>query len=494
MLYLGIDLGTSYVKVSVWDAETGRNRVTVQYPEQEAPILSRYPGWAEQSPDDWWNYVRNAIHKANATKTYDAADISGIGIAYQMHGLVLLDQQGANIGNSLIWCDSRAVNSGERMLHLLGKEYCYDHLLNAPGNFTAAKLAWLQEHEPHMIDRIHQLMLPGDYIAFRMTGEATTTASALSEGTFWDFKEDQPATRLFKEYQWNPDWIPPIRQVFGEHGYLSSAAAAELQLVAGIPLLYKAGDQMNNAWSLGVEKPGQIAATAGTSGVIFAVTDQTIADPHYRINTFAHIHHSTDQINLGLLMCINGAGILNKWMRQISGNRMGYDEMNQMASKIQPGSEGLHFFPFGNGTERMLGNQLLHAHIQQIDFNRHTPAHLFRAAQEGVAFAFRYGLDLLREMKVETEMIRAGRANLFLSEVFVEAFVQLTQTPLELIDTNGSVGAAMGAARGSGKFTPVKDSKFSEPSYRKIDPDKNVVRWEELYQEWLCELNNKIKN
>lgn len=492
MLYMGIDLGTSSVKVSVWDAESRCSRVTVQYPEQEAPIISRLPGWAEQSPEDWWQYVRAAIHKANAAKMYEVADIKGIGIAYQMHGLVLVDRQGASIGNSIIWCDSRAIGSGEKMLQQLGKDYCYHHLLNAPGNFTAAKLAWIQEHEPDKIDRIHQIMLPGDYLAFRMTGEATTTASALSEGIFWDFDQDMPATRLFEAYHWNTAWIPPVSNVFGEHGCLSSAAAAELQLVAGIPILYKAGDQINNAWSLGVEQSGHIAASAGTSGVIFAVTDQTIADPDARINTFAHVHHRADHINLGLLMCINGAGILNKWVRQITGNYSGYDDMNQQAAAIEPGAEGLFFYPFGNGAERMLGNRLLHAHLEQIDFNRHTAAHLIRAAQEGVAFAFRYGIDLLQQMKVKPAIIRAGKANLFLSKVFTTAFVELTQTPLELIDTNGSEGAAKGAARGSGCIVPAKEWKTAETSFQQINPTQDAERWEELYQEWLFALNKKI--
>lgn len=488
MLYIGIDLGTSAVKLTVWDAASQHTLITVQYPTEEAPIVSSQQGWAEQSPQDWWDYIRNAIHQANASGVYDVKDIKGIGIAYQMHGLVLVDHNGNNIGNSIIWCDSRAIQSGEQIYQTLGREYCDRYLLNSPGNFTAAKLAWVQQYQPEIFRQIHSIMLPGDYISFRMTGEVTTTPSALSEGVFWDYQNNEPAQQLLEQYNWNPEWIPAIRPVFGEHGFLSNKAAQDLQLIPGIPITYKAGDQLNNAWSLGVMEPGQIAATAGTSGVIYAVTDQPLTDPLGRINSFAHVNHSDEQTRLGVLMCINGAGILNKWVRQITGKKYDYNEMNSLAASIDPGAEGLFFYPFGNGAERIFGNQVLHAHLQNIDFNRHSPAHLFRAAQEGVAFAFRYGLDIIREMQVNPALIRAGAANMFLSDVFVEAFVQITQAPLELFHVNGSEGAARGAAKGSSYIK--EDSQLialSSPSKR-IEPDNRDQKWEDNYQQWLRQL------
>lgn len=494
MLYIGIDLGTSAVKLTVWDAETQRSLITVQYPAEEAPILSTQPGWAEQNPADWWDYILHAMHQANASGMYEGRDIKGIGIAYQMHGLVLLDQNGNSIGNSIIWCDSRAIQTGEQIHQTLGSDYCDRNLLNSPGNFTAAKLAWVQQYQPAIFQQIHRIMLPGDYISFRMTGEATTTSSALSEGIFWDYQQNQPAYQLFQQFNWNPDWIPAIRPVFGEHGFLSSKAAHELQLIPGIPVTYKAGDQLNNAWSLGVMEPGQIAATAGTSGVIYAITDQPHVDPLARVNSFAHVNHSDEKARLGLLMCINGAGILNKWVRQITGNRYEYDEMNRLAAAIQPGAEGLFFYPFGNGAERILGNRHIHAHLQNIDFNRHSPAHLFRAAQEGVALAFRYGLDIVRDMQVNVQLIRAGAANMFLSDVFSEAFVQLTQTPLELFDTNGSEGAARGAAKGSGYRKEDNQSTMLSTPIKRIEPDTRSNQWEEIYQQWNNQLKKKFIN
>jgi xylulokinase len=484
MLYLGIDLGTSSIKLSVWEAESRKSLITVQYPDTEATILSPQPGWAEQSPDTWWEYICKAMQRANASGLIKAAQIKGIGISYQMHGLVLVDKMGECIGNSIIWCDSRAVEEGQQIFKRLGKHYCFEHLLNAPGNFTAAKLAWIQKHQPATMQRIKWVMLPGDYISFRMTGEATTTIAALSEGIFWDFQEHQLAVPLFQQFNWNTDWIPPIRPVLSEHGFLTRQAAKDLQLLPGIPITYKAGDQMNNAWSLGVVAPGQVAASAGTSGVIFAVTQERVADPLYRVNTFAHVQHTKENSNLGILMCINGAGILNKWVKQVTGNQMDYERMNQLAASLPPGAEGLFIFPFGNGTERLLGNRKINAEIRNIDFNRHSPAHLFRAAQEGIAFAFRYGLDMLKEVKIEAQLFRAGSTGLFLSKVFQKAFVQLSHAPLELIETSGSEGAAKGAAKGAGHWaTEIADESTSN-LFQRFDPDEHDKQWEDCYLEW----------
>lgn len=494
MLCLGIDFGTSAIKLTIWDAGSNRSLVTVRYPEEEAPILSLQEGWAEQSPEDWWIYLQQALRKAHASGLYAPADIKAIGISYQMHGLVLLNKEGKCLRNSIIWCDSRAVTIGEQTQAALGSAYCLEHLLNLPGNFTASKLAWVQKHEPELFRQIQYVMLPGDYISYRLTGVATTTPAALSEGMFWDFSTNQLAEKLFQYHQWSPAWIPDIRSVFGNHGELTPIAAAALQLSVGIPVTYKAGDQMNNAWSLGVLHSGEVAASAGTSGVIYAVTDQVKSDPHGRINTFAHVNHSSEKINLGLLMCINGAGILNKWIRKLIGSNYSYEQMNYLAASVAPGADGLNFFPFGNGVERMLENKLVQAHLLHIDLNRHSQAHLFRAAQEGVAFAFRYGLDILHAMQVTTNLIKAGRANLFLSDVFTEAFVQVTQTPLELYDTDGSLGAARGAAKGVGCFPSDKAVFETDIPLKRIEPDHQVGRWDELYQNWQHELIKQINN
>ena len=489
MLFLGIDLGTSSVKVTILDAEKQQPLVTVHYPDVENPIISLQDGWAEQSPDSWWEQVQQAILKAHASAQYNSAEIKAIGISYQMHGLVMLDKNGKSLRNSIIWCDSRAVAIGQRAYEAIGPENCLQKLLNSPGNFTAAKLAWVQQNEPELFQQIHQIMLPGDFIAYRLTGTATTTSAALSEGIFWDFSKEEVSKDIFNYFGWEQAILPPIQPVFSEHGTVLKSVAEKLGLTPGIPVTYKAGDQQNNAWSLQVLSPGEVAATAGTSGVIYAVTDQLAYDKLSRVNTFAHVNHSAQDKRLGVLLCINGVGILNNWVKRVAGNSLSYDEMNAQAALVPVGSDGLSLLPFGNGAERMLENKMVQAHLQQINFNKHTAAHLFRAAQEGIAFAFRYGLDILRENQLHPSVIRAGKANMFLSKLFIQSFVNATQTPVELYDTDGSAGAARGACRGL-----IKEGMgmaAAEPLQR-IEPDGDADKLEEAYQQWHKHLQQQL--
>lgn len=483
MLALGIDLGTSSIKVSVIDGSTGLCIASAQYPETEREIISLQPGWAEQSPLQWWSDVKQAILKANASNKYNSKDIKAIGIAYQMHGLVCVDKNKNVLRNSIIWCDSRAVEIGNKAFQKIGEEKCLSHLLNSPGNFTASKLAWVKQNEPAIYDKIDKIMLPGDFIAMKLTGEAGTTIAALSEGIFWDFKNNELSKDVMNYYGFDSSMIPDVKNVFEAHGKLSTSAAGELSLSTGIPVSYKAGDQPNNAFSLNVLDPGEVAATAGTSGVIYAVSDQTAYDKQSRVNSFAHVNYTSVEKRIGVLLNINGTGILNRWIKNIAGIALGYQQMNEAAASIKPGSGGLFILPFGNGAERMLNNKILNAHIHNIDFNRHSNAHLFRAAQEGIAFALRYGFDIMRENGIQPSVIRAGKANMFLSPVFTEAFVNVTNTAVEFYGTDGSIGAAVGAAIGSGMFSSAKDAFSNFRSTEKVEPHQPDL-YNDLYQQW----------
>jgi xylulokinase len=483
MLLLGIDIGTSSIKVSIVDAQTQNCVATAQYPDTETGITSHQKGWAEQSPDMWWENVQQAILKANATKKYNPADIKAIGIAYQMHGLVCVDKQQRVLRDSIIWCDSRAVEIGNRAFDTIGHERSLKHLLNSPGNFTAAKLAWVKENEPATFALIDKIMLPGDFIAMKLTGDITTSVAALSEGVFWDFKEQQLSKDVFNYFGFDQSIIPEIKEVFTTHGNISAAVANQLSLQPGIPVTYKAGDQPNNALSLNVLEPGEVAATAGTSGVIYGVTDQLVFDQQSRINSFAHVNYVAHQKRIGVLLCINGTGILNSWIKKVTGNIYSYQQMNEAAATVAAGSDGLKMLPFGNGAERMLGNQLLQSHIHQIDFNVHGPAHLFRAAQEGIAFAFRYGVDIMRENGMQPSVIRAGKANMFLSDVFTNCFVNATNIPVELHDCDGSVGAAKGAGIGLGFYISPKDAFSNAVPIDWVEPTQSKL-YDQLYSEW----------
>ncbi|MES1217918.1 MAG: FGGY family carbohydrate kinase [Bacteroidota bacterium] len=483
MLVLGIDVGTSAIKVSVVDIATTKTIITVQYPDSERDIKSLQPGWAEQSPIQWWSDVKQAILKANAANKYNPKDIKAIGIAYQMHGLVCIDKEKKVLRDSIIWCDSRAVQIGNDAFQKIGTEKSLSHLLNSPGNFTASKLAWVKQNEPAIYSKIDKIMLPGDYIALQFTGEVSTTAAALSEGVFWDFKNNELSKDVLDHFGFDRSLIPEIKDVFTEHGKLLPAIANELSFTAGIPVAYKAGDQPNNALSLNVLQPGEVAATAGTSGVIYAVSDQPAYDNQSRVNSFAHVNYTATEKRTGVLLNINGTGILNRWLKNIAGAGFSYKQMNDAAATIKPGSDGLFILSFGNGAERMLNNKILNAHVQNIDFNRHSNAHLFRAAQEGIAFALRYGFDIMRENGIQPSVIRAGKANMFLSPVFTEAFVNATQTAVEFYETDGSKGAAIGAGIGAGIYSSAKEAFSNFHSTEKVEPQQKDL-YNDLYQQW----------
>jgi xylulokinase len=482
MLLLGIDVGTSSVKVSVIDSATQKLVATAQYPDTESPIKSLQSGWAEQSPDMWWQQAQQAIHLCHDTKSYNPQDIAAIGIAYQMHGLVLVNKQGDALRDSIIWCDSRAVEIGNKAFDAIGEERSLSHLLNSPGNFTASKLAWVKANEPQVYEQIYKVMLPGDFIAMKLTGEVSCSVSSLSEGVFYDFVTESFSDDVLKYYEFDKDLFPQIKPVFSSHGEVTEAVAKSLGLKRGIPVTYKAGDQPNNALSLNVLKPGEVAATAGTSGVIYGVSDALTYDKQSRVNTFAHVNYASNDKHLGVLLCINGTGSLYRWIKSVYGASLSYKQMNEEATRAPLGSDGLRILPFGNGAERMLNNKQVGAHIHCINLNLHSPAHIFRAAQEGIAAAFRYGLDIMRENGMSPSIIRAGKANLFLSELFAQTFADFTGVPVELYQNDGSVGAAIGAGIGAGiykdaqeAFTQMKPVQLVEPSGQNIQP---------IYDEW----------
>jgi len=492
MLLLGIDIGTSSIKVSVVDASNQQCIASYRYPEhQETAISAPHDGWAEQSPNMWWEHVQKAILGLNSLKSHNPLDIQAIGIAYQMHGLVVVDKSYDSFRDAIIWCDSRAVEIGNKAFTDLGEEAILSSHLNSPGNFTASKLAWIKDNEPEVYDKIYKVMLPGDYIALKLTGSISTSISALSEGVFWNFKDNELSETLINYFGFDPSFIPPVYPLFSEHGYVAKSVADRLGLKEGIPVSYKAGDQPNNALSLNVLQPGEVAATAGTSGVIYGVSDQLIYDRLSRINTFAHVNYEKEDPKLGVLLCINGTGILNRWVKDQLGAGLDYPAINQLAAEVPLGSGGLKILPFGNGAERMLENKVLGAQLVNLDLNKHYHKHVFRACQEGIAFAFRYGLDIMRENGMKPQVIRAGKANLFLSELFTEIFVNATNVPIELYDHDGSVGAAIGAGIGAGIFKSPEEAFHLSKPIKIIEPSA-TIDYEEIYGEWLAILHKQI--
>ena len=488
MYLLGYDIGSSSVKASLVDAQTGKCLSSAFYPKSEAAIMAVKPGWAEQDPSAWWENLKLATSSVLSGSGVDPKDIKAIGISYQMHGLVCVDKNLNVLRPSIIWCDSRAVPYGQKAFDEIGHERCLSHLLNSPGNFTASKLAWVKENEPELYAKIYKIMLPGDYIAMKLTGEVCTTVSGLSEGMLWDFAENSTADLLMDYYGFDKGLIPEIRPTFSEQGRVSEAAAAELGLAAGIPITYRGGDQPNNALSLNVFNPGEIASTAGTSGVVYGVLGEVNYDPKSRVNTFAHVNHTAEQTRLGVLLCINGTGILNSWMkRNVAPEGISYSDMNDLAALAPIGSAGVSVLPFGNGAERMLENKEVGCSLHGVNFNVHSKAHLLRAAQEGIVFSFKYGIEIMEQMGMKVNKIHAGHANMFLSPIFRNTLAGVTGAVIDLYDTDGSVGAAKGAGIGAGIYKDNTEAFATLEKLAVIEPS-DVDEYAAAYEVWKSRL------
>jgi xylulokinase len=487
MYLLGYDIGSSSIKASLVNIQTGEAIASDFFPKREMGIKSIKAGWAEQDPEIWWENLKLATQSVIKQACVTPKEIKATGISYQMHGLVTVDEYQNVIRDAIIWCDSRAVPYGEKAFADLGNEKCLSHLLNSPGNFTLSKLAWLKQNEPENYDRIRYFMLPGDYIAMRLTGDVRTTVSGLSEGIAWDFSTNTPAKFLYDYFGFDTKLIPNIVPVFGHQGCITEKAARELGLEAGAPVTYRAGDQPNNALSLNVFHPGEVAATAGTSGVVYGVNSDTKYDYLSRVNSFAHVNHSQQQTRIGVLLCINGTAILNAWMKNnIAPENIGYAEMNEMAAEIPVGCDGISIIPFGNGAERVLCNKELDCSIHGINFIRHGKAHLIRAAHEGIAFSFKYGMDIMNQMGIETKTIRAGHANLFLSQVFRQTLSNITGATIELYNTDGATGAARGAGIGAGIYNDEKEAFATLKKLITVTPEPiHEKETADAYSRWI---------
>lgn len=485
MKYLiGYDIGSSSIKACLLEAETGEIVASATSPSVEMPMLAIQAGWAEQDPNMWWHEVVNATHLLKSRVAFNPADVGGIGISYQMHGLVLVDKNQIALRPSIIWCDSRAVEIGNKAFKDLGETYCLEHYLNSPGNFTASKLRWVIENEPHIWEQVDKMMLPGDFIALRMTGESCTTISGLSEGIFWDFKTRQIASTLLQKYAITEGVVPRVVPTFSHQGELTKSAASALGLAEGIPVAYRAGDQPNNAFSLNVLNVGEVAATAGTSGVVYGINEQANYDAQSRVNSFVHVSDTEMAPRNGVLLCVNGTGILNSWLRRMAGG-LSFDEMNKKAAETPIGAEGLTFIPFGNGAERILENKPSSARMEGLNFNIHQQGHVFRAAQEGIVYALQYGLEIMKNMGVDVQTVRAGHANMFLSPLFREAFANTTGASIELYDTDGAAGAARGAGVGIGYYQSFKEAFVGLNKIQTLEPQKALQEaYTEGYERW----------
>ncbi len=493
MYYIGYDLGSSSVKVAIVNANTGEKLITINEPENEMEIIAIHPDWAEQDPNVWWTYVCRATKRAIKEAQIDASLITGIGISYQMHGLVVVDAQGDPLRNAIIWCDSRAIDIGNKAYDALGHDTCAEKLLNSPGNFTASKLKWVRDNEPELFSKIYKYMLPGDFIAYKLTGVINTTKNGLSEGILWDYEKDTLASFLLQYYGIAPSLTPDIVENFTNQGIVSEQGAAETGLPAGISVNYRAGDQPNNALSLNVFNHGEVAATGGTSGVIYAVTNTLKSKEASRINHFAHVNYTKENPTLGKLLCINGAGIQYRWLKDNLACHS-YEDMNNKASEVPIGSDGVCVIPFGNGAERMLNSKNVGSHYCNLNFNQHNDAHLYRAALEGIAFSFVYGMDILKNDNAAIHVIRAGNDNLFRSEIFSNTVATLLEHDIEIYNTTGAVGAARAVGLTDGDFEKFGANITNNDHVMTFVPIKDKAPYVQAYKNWKKELEIILNN
>ncbi|WNJ19689.1 FGGY family carbohydrate kinase [Pontibacter sp. G13] len=485
MYLLGYDIGSASIKIALIHAETYDLKALVQYPKHEMNIISRQRGWAEQHPEVWWQHVCHATQNLWDQVEIDPSEIRGIGISYQMHGLVLVGHDHEVLRPSIIWCDSRAVSIGESAFQEMGRDYCLSRMLNSPGNFTASKLKWVKDHEPHVYEQISKVLLPGDYIAMKLTGEAVTTISGLTEGIFWDFQEKRIARELLDQMGLDEHLLPETVPTFSNQGRVTRRAAALTGLAPGTPVTYRAGDQPNNALALNVMHPGEIAATSGTSGVVYGIVDQPIYDSQSRVNAFAHVNYEENFDRIGTLLCLNGAGVEYSWIKsQVARSGQSYVDMERMAATVPVGSDGLCMLPFGNGAERMLENRSLNAHLMNLDFNRHGRGHLYRASLEGVAFAFVYGVKILQELGLDLDVMRVSNDNMFRSETFSTTIATLLGCHIEVVDTTGAIGAARAAGISGGIYGSMDEALRDVNPGKIFEPQTNLGHYAQAYAFW----------
>jgi len=493
MYYLGLDIGSSSVKAALVEISSGKSIGVVQEPSEEMSMFAQKNGWAEQKPEDWWLHTCNAIARLKQQYNVSRTQIKGIGISYQMHGLVLVDKSGKVLRKSIIWCDSRAVDIGNNAFKEIGEDVCTTHLLNSPANFTASKLKWVQQHEPEIYNQIYKFMLPGDYIAFKFSNKINTTISGLSEGIFWDFKKQKIADFLFDSYGINTSLVPDIVDTFGEQSKVDKKGEQQSGIAAGTPIYYRAGDQPNNALSLNVFHPGEVAATGGTSGVVYAVTNTLSVKESSRVNNFAHVNYQKgSSVRIGKLLCINGAGIQYRWLLNNLA-LSSYEEMNTLASEIPVGSDGVCLIPFGNGAERMLNNKEIGTRIVNMNLNNHHKGHICRAALEGIAFSFVYGMEILKSDGIDASVIRAGNDNLFRSEIFANTVATLIEQEIEIFNTTGAIGAARAANLHTGDFESFGKSIMDNDHVMTYMPFKDKQPYIDAFKNWKKELELTLR-
>ena len=404
---MGIDVGTGGTRVVVVDT---RGKIITSATEEHEPFASIEAGWAEQRPEDWWRAARIAIRKALQDSRARADQISCLGFSGQMHGAVMLDRAGQVVRPALIWCDVRTQKQADDLTALLGSQRVIELTSNpALTNFTLTKLLWTREHEPGNWQRVRSVMLPKDYVRFRLTGLVATDVADASGTLMLDVKHRRWSKEMMKAAEIDDSVLPALYESPEVCGKISAEGAEASGLAMGTRVVAGAGDQAAGAVGLGIVTPGTVSATIGTSGVVFAATDEPVTDAGGRLHTFCHAMPN----RWHLMGVTQAAGLSLEWLRDAffkdcaSTSNNEYEQMVHEAEAVPPGADGLLWAPYLMGERTPHLDPSVRGALVGLTAS-HSRGHLTRAVLEGVAFSLKDTFTIFEEMRVPIARVRLG--------------------------------------------------------------------------------------
>lgn len=449
---LGVDISTTGAKALLIDPAgqviaSATSPLTLQIPN---------PLWSEQDPEQWWQGIKNSIRQVLVESQVDPASVVAVGLTGQMHGLVMLDESGLVLRPAILWNDQRTGSQCDRIRERIGLK----RLIQTTGNdaltgFTAPKILWVQENEPHIFTRTRHILLPKDFIRYQLTGEYGMDKAGGSGTILFDLCARTWSEELLEDLDLPPEWFPPTYEGPQVSGQISQLASAQTGLRAGTPVVGGAGDQAAQATGVGAVEPGKIALTLGTSGVVFAPTESALIEPHGRLHAFCHALPGRWHF-MGVML--SAAGSL-QWYRDTIAPEMSFDALVDEAARITPGSEGLLFLPYLTGERTPHPDPYARGAWVGLTV-RHERAHMTRSILEGVAFGLKDCFELIRKAgqgDIDQVRVSGGGAK---SRLWKQILADVLG--VELVTVNTTEGAAFGAALlagvGAGLYSSVPEA------------------------------------
>jgi xylulokinase len=483
-MLLGIDISTTGAKAILVSLD-GKvlGSATNNY-----PLHTPRPLWSEQHPEDWWNAAQASIRQMLDETNIDPEAIQGIGLTGQMHGLVLLDGQDQVLRPAILWNDQRTAAACEQMTAKIG----LSELIRITGNpaltgFTAPKLLWVHEHEPEVYRRIAHILLPKDYIRFKLSGDRAIDCADASGTSLFDISQRRWSDEIIEKLEINPKWLPVVYEGTEITGRVSKKAAQETGLVPDTPIVGGGGDQAAQAVGVGAVQPGILAVTLGTSGVVFAPTGEAFIDPEARVHAMCHSLPPGEGQGWHLMGVMLSAGGSLRWLRDAFAADKDYTKLIGAVEEISPGSEGLLFLPYLTGERTPHPDPLARGAFTGLTL-RHNLAHLTRAVLEGVAFGLRENLDLLKDVGVKTihqVRLSGGGAR---SPIWRQILADVLGVELATVETaeGAGYGAALLAGVGAGAWNTVQEACDQAIKINAhIAPiPVNMSQYEPYYQEY----------